>query len=292
MRFIFSSFLLLFTIIAFTQENINYHNGSFDSALNEAKKTNKNIFFITRSLSCPVFDVFKENLKQDTETIKFLNKEFIVFEFDMDKASDNETKRLKKYYHSWRGYPQLYFIDKNEKLISDIVYTLDYSHNENLNIWKNYKQIENQWKVIKRNKRNNLNLENLKKFLLYRQIKYSPYDLMQMQNVIEKYFKRIDESNWSNKENWTLFEKHITHYSNSSLFDFVAQNKIEFQNKNGKEKISNYLTKNYVEMVSWKSKEAREIAMNEYPFNTVSEAKKALENYKEIESSFKFIKPE
>ena len=287
MRYIFSSFLFLFTITGFTQECINYHNGNFDSALIEAKKSNKNIFFITRSESCSVFGVFKENLKQDSETIKFLNKEFVVFEFDMDKASEKETKRLKKYYHSWRGFPQLYFIDKNEKLISDIIYTLNYSHNENLSIWKNYKQIENQWKVTKRNKRNNLNLENLTKFLLYRQIKYSPFDLMQTQNVIGKYFKKIDEQNYSNSENWVLFEKHIKHYSNPALFDFVARNKIDFQNKNGTKKVSIYLSRNYVEMVSWKSNEARKIAVNEYPFNTISEAKMALENYKEIEPSFK-----
>jgi len=292
MKCLVSVFTFLITLNGFTQDEIKYYNGNFDSALNEAKKTNKNIFFITRSESCHVFDVFKESLNQDSETIKFLNDEFIVYEFDMDTATEKETKRLKKYYHSWKGFPQLYFIDKNEKLISDIVYSLDYSHHENLNIWKNYKQIEKRWKVIKREKRNNLNLESLKNFLLYRHIKYSPYHLMQIQNVIGKYFKKIDEQNYSNNENWILLDKHIKHYSNPTLFDFVAQNKKDFQEKVGSEKVSNYLTRNYIEMVSWKSKEARVIAINEYPFNTISEAKKALENYTEIEPSFQLAIPE
>ena len=294
MRFIVSVFFFLITITGFTQENINYFTSDFDSALEEAKKTNKNIFFITRSKSCHVFDVFKENITQDSETIEFLNKEFIVFEFDMDKANENETKRLKKYYHSWRGFPQLYFIDKNEKLISDIVYSLEYNHNHknNLDVWKNYKTIESDWVKIKHQKRNNLTLENLKTFLLYRDIKYSPFCLNQSINAVKKYFKTIDEKKYSNNENWVIFENYITHYSHPELFNFVAQNKNDFQDKIDTKKISNYLSKNYIEMVSWKSKEDRKIALGEYPFNTIPEAKKALENYKEIEPSFKLTTPE
>lgn len=291
MKFIFSAFFFLITITGFTQENINYFSGNFDSALDEAKKTNKNIFFITRSESCHVFDVFKENITQDSETIEFLNKEFIVFEFDMDKVSENESKRLKKYYHSWRGFPQLYFIDKNEKLISDIIYSLEYSHNENLNVWENYKQIENEWKIIKRNKRTNLNLDNLKTFLLYRQIKYSPYDLMQIQNVIGKYFKKIDEQNYSNKENWILFEKYITIHSNPELFDFVAKNKSFFQKEIDTEKVSKYLSRNYYKFVSWKSEEDRKKLTFEYPFNSIKEAKIALKDFNKIgkiEPTFNF----
>ena len=76
-----------------------------------------------------------------------------------------------------------YFTDKDENLITDITYTLEYSHAENLEIWKDYLSVEENWETIKKEKRNNLTLENLKQFLLYRNIKYSPYDLMQIKNL-------------------------------------------------------------------------------------------------------------
>jgi hypothetical protein len=280
------------TYFAFTQNKINYFRGDFDKAIEHAKTIDKDIFLITVSESCQVSYVFRENIIQDSETVKFLNDEFIVFEFDIDKANEKEIKRMKKYYHSWRGFPQLYFIDKNEKLISDIVYTLNYEHEENLEVWKNYTSIEDDWNLIKRNKRNNLSLENLKKFLFYRQIKYSPYDLMQSQNVIKKYFDQIEEQNISNKENWILFEQFITHASNPKLFDFVVKHKKDFQEKNGNKTISDYLIYNYTEMLSWKTKEDRTMAQNEYPFNTIPEAKTAFDNFEKMTSIFEFAEEE
>ena len=277
--------ILIFLIVCkgFSQDSISYFNGDFDSALKKAKKINKNIFLITRSESCPVFGTFKQSITQDLETIKFLNSEFIVFEFNMDSTNEEETKRLKKYYHSWRGFPQIYFIDKNEKLISDINYNLNYSQKENLDVWRNYMQIESDWKTIKKAKNSNLTLENLKKFLFYREIKYSPYDLMQMNNVIEEYFKSIAEKNYSDNQNWILFEKYITIYSNPDLFDFVAKNQGSFQKEIDFETVSKYLSRNYYEFVSHKSEEDRNKLASEYPFNSIEEANNALNSYNNIE---------
>lgn len=277
--------ILIFLIVCkgFSQDSISYFNGDFDSALKKSKKINKNIFLITRSESCHVFGTFKQSITQDLETIKFLNSEFIVYEFNMDSTTEEETKRLKKYYHSWRGFPQIYFIDKNEKLISTINYNLKYSQKENLDVWRNYMQIESDWKTIKKAKNNNLTLENLKKFLFYREIKYSPYDLMQMNNVIEEYFKSIAEKNYSDNQNWILFEKYITIYSNPDLFDFVAKNKDSFQKEIDSETVSKYLSRNYYEFVSRKSEEDRKMLAFEYPFNSIEEAKNALNSYNNIE---------
>lgn len=281
--------MLLISSTVFSQDSINYCDGDFDSALKKAKQTNKNIFFITRSESCSYFFRFKENISKDSKTIKFLNDEFIVFEFDMVRASKEETKRLKKYYHSWRGFPQIYFIDTNEKLISDIGYSIEFdkSHQENLNVWKNYQTIESDWKTIKQQKRNNLTLENLKTFLLYREIKYSAFSFFQTINTIKKYFKSIDKKKYSDTQHWSLFEDYMTHRDYPELFDYVAQNKKDFQDKNGVEKVSKYLTKNYTQIISWKSTEDRKTLAEEYPFNTITEAKEALKNHKVIEPSFK-----
>ena len=132
MKTILISLFLITSFSNFSQNQLHYFKGSFDQALDAAKTQNKDIFFITRSKSCPVFDVFNEEINADEETISYLNEHLIVFEFDMDKASENEIKSLKNYYNSWKGYPQLYFIDKNENLISDITYSLSYNQKQQL----------------------------------------------------------------------------------------------------------------------------------------------------------------
>lgn len=291
MKFTVCLLFIISFIPSLTQaQHINYFTGDFDSALAEAGKTNKNIFFITRSDSCSLFERFTQNISDDSETIQFLNDEFIVFEFDVDKANDKLKKRLKKYYHSWRGFPQIYFIDSNENLISDIVYSDEdnISHKANLDLWKNYKTIEEDWKTLKHSKRNNLTLNNLRRFLFFREVKYSAFSFFQKINTIKKYFKKIEPKDYSKTENWVLFEDYITHRDYPKLFDFVAQNKKDFQNTVGNERVSKYLMRNYMQMLSWKSKEDREKAINEYPFNTISEAKQAIKNYNPVEPSFKY----
>ena len=276
---------LIASFSSFSQQKLQYFEGSFDQALKIAKTQNKDIFFITRSKTCPVFDVFNEEINNHKETVSFLNNQFIVFEFDMDKASESEIKSLKKYYNSWKGYPQLYFMDADENLISDINYSLNYSQQHQLEVWKNYEQIEENWKLIKKNKRTSLTLENVNQFIFYRQIIYSPYDLMQIQNVIEKYFKSIDDENYSDPENWKLINDHIKYFTNPELFDFVAKNKVDFQKKNDSKKVSGYLAENYYNLYSFKSPEERIKLEKEYPFNTIEEAKEAIALFNKIKPS-------
>ncbi|WP_223034241.1 DUF255 domain-containing protein [Hanstruepera marina] len=284
MKITFCLIFLLTLCKGFNQEKLNYFQGDFDEALKQAKITNKDIFFITKGNPCPVYDVFQLNLNNDNETINFLNDNFIVFEFDLNKSSDVTVKRLKDYYDSWRGSPQLYFIDQDENLITEITYTLEYSHAENLGIWKDYLNIEENWKTIKKEKRNNLTLKNLKQFLLYRNIKYSPYGLMQIKNVIDKYFKSLPKENYSDSENWDIIQKYVTIWSNNDLFSFVADNKSKFQKKNDPVEVSKYLSLNYNKYLSSKSKADIEKLSTKYPYTTIEEAKIAIQ---EIQNSAK-----
>lgn len=282
MRYNLFILFLCITFSSFSQQHLQYFKGSFDQALKTAKTQNKDIFFITRSKTCPIFNVFNEEINNHKETVTFLNNQFIVFEFDMDKASESEIKSLNKYYNSWKGYPQLYFIDADENLISDIEYSLNYSQQQQLEVWKNYEQIEENWKLIKKNKRTNLTLENVNRFIFYRQLIYSPYDLMQIQNVIKKYFESIDEEDYSNPKNWKLINEHIKHFTNPELFDFVTKNKIDFQKKNDSKKVSGYLIENYYNLYTFKSPEERKKLKQEYPFNTIEEAKEAIALYNRV----------
>ena len=284
---------IFISLSGYSQSKLRLFNGSFDQALDSAKIKGKHIFFITRSESCHVFEKFHAIVYNDNLTVEFLNANFIVFEYDMDKASNAEKKRLKKYYHSWRGFPQLYFIDENEKLITDLIYPLLINQKTHLDLWKGYKNIESDWKKIKKYKRKNkIDFECLKQYLTYRQIKYSSFDLIQISNILDKYFKNIDSSEYNLEYNWYLFQDYISIYSNPKVFDLVARNKLAFQETNGDKVVSDYLLENYQQYISWRKPEKVEKLANKYPYNSVPEAMKAIELYKKsqlIQSIIKHI---
>jgi hypothetical protein len=201
----------------------------------------------------------------------------------MDKASETEKKKLKKYYHSWRGFPQLYFIDKNGNLISDLNYPLRINQETHLSVWRDYKNIELNWKRIKKTKRNNdIDLDFLKQYLPYREIKYSSFDLIQISNVLDKYFKRLDSSQYYLEVNWFLFDDYISIVSNPKLFDCVAKNRAAFQKLNGDSIVSNYLSRNYRDYISWRKEEDVDKMAEKYPYNSIQEAKESIEDYKKL----------
>jgi thioredoxin-related protein len=265
----------------FSQEKLNLFRGSFAQALDSAKKVDKDIFLITKSLTCHVFEEFNARIIANNETIMFLNENFIVFVYDKDKSSEKEDKRMKNYYHSWRGFPQLYFIDKNEKLITDLVYTLSIEQQEQLKIWKTYKSIEKDWKSIKYLRKNKIiDYNDLTDFLTYRQIKYSPFDLIQISGILDKYFKNLDSAQYCSKQNWELIKNYVSLRSNPDIFDLVAKHKTDFQKNYGDSIISDYLLSNYQQDIYWRKPEKVDKIAEKYPYDSIPEAIQAIETYK------------
>jgi thioredoxin-related protein len=289
-RLIIASFILI-SLSGFSQSRLKIFSGSFNQAIDSARTLDKDIFFITKSISCPVFEKFKAIVENDDETVEFLNTHFIIYEYDMDKASNVQKKRLKKYYHSWRGFPQLYFIDKDEKLITDLNYPLKINQETHLALWKDYINIESNWERIKKEKRKNeIDFEFLMKYLTYRQIKYNPQDLIQIKNILDKYFKKVSPNEYHLERNWKLFQNYITIYSNPELFDLVARNKLAFQESNGYKIVSDYLLWNYKQYINWRKPEKVEKLAKKYPYNSVLEAKNAIELYRKAKSMQTVIK--
>jgi len=277
MKIITLIILLSISLSGICNTKLNVFNGSIDEALDSAKENNKDILIITKSYTCPVFKQFETRINSDPKTIKFLNSNFIIFIFDFDHASASQKKRLKKYYHSWRGFPQLYFIDKNENIIVDIIYTLKFSQEEQLKIWGNYKSIDQEWSKIKKRKRKkNLDFNTVNEYLIYRQIIYNSFDLIQISHLLNKYFKSINPEESCHKYNWNLIYTYTNIFQNPKIIKLVADNKKLFQNTNGKEVVSDFLYENYSNyLIGRREKKVNKMALK-YPYNNVEEAKKAL----------------
>lgn len=282
--------LSLLLTLSYGQSSLNVFQGSLDEALKKAQQDDKNIFLITKSLRCNNFLNFRDTLDNDTDAYNFINNEFIVFIYDYDNADKAEKKRFKKYYHSWRGFPQLYFIDKNEKIIAELLYNPSIAFNDQLKIWKDYKNIKKSWKAIKKQKRNSdIDYDFVIKYMTYRLLISSSFDVVQINNLIAKYFNNIDTSEYYLTRNWVLIKDNILYrdiFSNQRLFDFVQKHRDEFIKENGEEEISAYLLDNYMNYLSRKKKKKLEKLSNKYPFTTVPEAKKALKFEKLRRSTF------
>jgi hypothetical protein len=285
MKFILTvTFYLLTCSLVFSQSNFHIFKGTFDSCIIHAKNQNRNIFFITRSESCHVFDKFRTAIEADTNTINFLNTEFVVYEWDMDNTNDSQYKRLKKYYHSWRGFPQIYCLTNEESVIAEFVYSTKILHEDHLKIWKNYKNTINDWKKIKnKSKSKSFSYDELWEYIIYREMIYNVFGEIQINKRVSSYFEGIDTVLYPLRKHWILFKRHINLNdlgTNPELFDYVARNKVEFEKENDPKEVSDYLYNIYYSNLLGKKEKRIEKMSKKYPYNTIDEAKKAILNYK------------
>ena len=287
-KIFFTSVLLLLVFISFAQSNLNIFNGNLDQALIEANNQNKDLFVITKSYGCPVFKTFEENINSHLPTIEYLNNTFLIYIYDKDTTSKEEDKRMKKYFRWYLGFPQLNIIDQHEEKIVEFNYPLQINQDEHLVVWKKYKTFQSDWKQIKKNKKKiGSNYDELIKFLIYRQIDYSAFELYQIKHALARYFKASEPTTYADAKNWILFEKYITLGFNSKEFDLVAQNRNQFQSINGETTVSNYLFENYLNFIKYqKAKKVTKLS-KVYPYNTIPEAIKAVDAYWEYHNTEK-----
>lgn len=295
--------IFLFILISLTchsQSQLKYFEGTFDQALDLSKENNTDIFLISNNLSfCPSFNKFLNEVENDVETIEFLNSKFIVFGYDLENSSKNDKQRLKKYYRSRGDNHFIYFISKDEKTIAKITYSTINSLDDQLAVWKTYRDFNKEWKSIKKEKRkrkrnNNLDYEFTCKYILYRQIKNSSFDYYQIQNVLTNYIGSIETSQLFNVNNWDLIQKYGTLFSiNLKLTDIIATNKEEFNTSIGDSIISAYLLDKYYRNISGRKENKVNRMAKKYPYNTIDEANQAVDLYrtrKRMQSNIGLIK--
>ncbi len=97
-----------------TEGGIQFHNGSWDAALNLAKKENKLIFLDIYATWCGPCKQLKKYTFANTKVGSFYNKNFINVSFN-GEVGDGATL-AKKYKIT--GYPTLLFIDGDGNIVS------------------------------------------------------------------------------------------------------------------------------------------------------------------------------
>ena len=96
------------------KEGIFFHSGTWEQALEKARKENKLIFFDANTSWCPPCKRMERRTFPDPEVGKYFNSNFINVKMDMEKG---EGIALSKKFPI-PGYPTLFFIDGTEKIVA------------------------------------------------------------------------------------------------------------------------------------------------------------------------------
>jgi thioredoxin 1 len=100
-----------------TEEGIQFHNGTWEEALQLAKKENKLIFLDIYATWCGPCKKLKANTFSNTEVGSYYNQNFINVAFDGEQGDG--AMLMQKY--GLRSFPSLLFIDGNGKVVGQTV---------------------------------------------------------------------------------------------------------------------------------------------------------------------------
>lgn len=96
-----------------TKEGIQFHKGTWEDALQLAKKENKLIFLDIYATWCGPCKKLKANTFSNTEVGSYYNQNFVNVAFDGEQGDG--AMLMQKY--GLRSFPSLLFIDGNGKVV-------------------------------------------------------------------------------------------------------------------------------------------------------------------------------
>lgn len=283
MKILLIVLFLIPTLTGYGQVELNVNAGDFSNALDSALKKDKNILLITGANYCGYYVNFVENVLSDSSIISYMNSEFLTLVFRADLADKKAKKEMKKYNKSWPGWPQFYVLDSKEKLVADFSFPKYTSNEEFLKILQDYSTIEEEWlKIKKLSKKGLLTLDQLKRYIVMRNLNYSSFGDININKQVSNYINGLCIQDRFKSENWYLYKRYVRIRNlglDKDLFDFVVENRDEFQRVNGIQEVSDYLFQSYQNDINWRKPEKVKKIAEKYPYNTIPEAKKAIELY-------------
>ncbi len=96
------------------ETGIDFHQGTWQQALEQAKKENKLVFLDLYATWCGPCKVLKSKTFPDAEVGQFFNTNFINYTMDAEKGPGAELAGK----YNITGYPTLLFIDGNGNLVA------------------------------------------------------------------------------------------------------------------------------------------------------------------------------
>jgi thiol-disulfide isomerase/thioredoxin len=186
---------------------------TFTQILEKAKAEKKIIFIDAYTTWCGPCKWMAKNVFTDPEIGAFFNQNFINAKFDMEKGEGINLRRR----YGVNTYPTLLFIDgrgevvhrlcgskDKEKFLEEAKISLD--NNKNLKSF------------VSKFDSGNRDISFLQDFL-----KFGSSVCMEMENVLNEYWPRLDKKLWATEANWNIFKNYVQDFE-SEQFQYLIGN--------------------------------------------------------------------
>lgn len=115
--FAFSILFLFFTPLLLSQEKVSFFEGTYQEALEQAKKENKPVFVDAYAVWCGPCKWMDANTFKNGKVAKYYNQNFINVKLDAEKG--NGAQFAGKYRVT--AYPTLFFLNPDGSVIKKVM---------------------------------------------------------------------------------------------------------------------------------------------------------------------------
>lgn len=212
----FAFILMAFTIKAQTS-SIQFEQGTWDEILAKAKQENKPIFLDAYASWCGPCKWMAANVFTQNGVAEFFNAKFINAKIDMEKGEG--IKLAQKY--QVQAYPTLLILNSDGEMLHRVCGALQAEPfiawaNESFDSEKRFGALQQKYKSGERSSS-----------FMTSYIQALDNVCLNAEKVAEEYLNSLKEEALFEKDNWTIFNKHIWN-SESRSFKFVAEKYSKF----------------------------------------------------------------
>lgn len=238
MKYLFLFVGLLTSFWGSSQSGITFQEGNWSDVLATAERENKLIFLDAYTTWCGPCKMMSAHTFTDAEVGRFFNANFVNAKFDMEKGEGRELARR----YEVRAYPTLLFINGNGELVHqglgyhDMIQFMELGRTA-LDDKNNLSGMAARYDAGERSAAFLYDYANLLWFI----------DDPDTDEAAQAYLET--QKDWGTEEN-REFLLSFTNRAQGPMFDYIAANRLDFEEQFGKTQVVNFIQRLVIREVS------------------------------------------
>lgn len=225
---------ILFPVFSFAQ-GIDFRNLSYDEALQKAKSENKLVFIDCYTTWCGPCKTLANDIFTLKEAGDFFNNDYIAIKLDMEKGANVElAKEL-----VINAYPTMMVVDGDRNVIVKMTGALPI---KDIKVRINEALANPLYKYEIRYKNNEL---SQKEMITYITLLGNSGERDKAKEIANKLVEVTPKKEHFSKDMWKIYSNRRISYLGTDNFQFLCDNKKQFEKVIGKKAVDDYLYYNY-----------------------------------------------